>query len=266
MLAEFLDRVVGLARSSDRVERVESGDPRVLLLRTPGGELVERSIDPPLRDWEVADFDSLIQVIQEQADPVVFVGDDSVEVLLDEDDRRERCSLSLSATSRWNEVLRLECEERRFGPRDAVRWLRFQMHSMGDGLAKLGAALSRIDFERKSSGQHVSEHGRESLGRSVEARVQKPEEVPESVVMRVPIWTTGGLEDVVQAVRLGVFIDSEEEKVGVRVLADETDAALARARRVVAQRILAALGEDANVPVLLGEPTMTDALSGETVR
>ena len=117
------------------------------------------------------------------------MGSNEVYAYLDREDRRERVNVELKESSRFELVQQLQ-KPRGMQPREAVKLLRLDLH--GGNVGHVIQALSRIDFTRTSAGKTDVAHGRESLGRSVEAVVQQADTVPERFTLAVQPWTTAG--------------------------------------------------------------------------
>lgn len=143
----------------------------------------------------------------------------------------------------------IEAAPRTMHPRDAVKMLRLDLH--GGKHEAVIQALSQVDFTRNSTGRSHVEHGRESLGKSVEASVQQADKVPKEFTVGVPVWTNNGFTRYSVLLTFGVFLDLDNQAVELRVLSDEC-------QRVVNQSLLAVVADlrDSlpNVPVFLGTP------------
>lgn len=253
MLAEFVNRIAVLARESAQVDVVDARDPRTLLLRH-GGQLVERDVPPALVQMRVDALPSLVKICAQNDAGEVYVHPHQVVVLFDSKDRREQCSMLLVPTKRWTLVQQLERQAMVLTPAEAVRFLRFEMPGSGAAMEALVQALRRVDFARTSTGAARVEHGRETLGRSVEATVQGVETIPETVEIAVPVWSVRGLDDLVARVTLGIHLDVEQQRVVLRVLADETERAMRQAVSAAAARIADAV----EIPVYEGIPQEAD--------
>lgn len=252
MLAEFLREVVGLAGKAKSVEfHTNPSLPRTVFVRH-GDELKELPVPAAQRSHKLADFDSLVEAITDDkiaSDPEVYVAQDSIVALLDRSDRRARVSVALATSHRFNVCEKLETPAR-LTPKDAVRLLKLELH--GGTHDPVTQALSRIDFKRAVGAASDLAHGRETLGRSVEASVQQAKDIPEQFTVAIPIWTTQGFQQYVQHVTFGLYLDLEGQVVELRVLSDECEAARNRALQQVAADLRKSLAGAA--PVFLGVP------------
>ena len=252
MLAEAIAKIVGLGQAAKQVEFfTHAGLPQSVFVRH-GDELEEKAVPPPLRQHTLGGFADLIQALTDKAiapAPEVYISESSVVGLLDRADRRERVSVPLTCSARLLQCAQMQAKPRAFSPREAVKFLRMELH--GANLGTVIQALSRIDFKRQVGASSDVAHGRETLGRSVEAAVQQAEAVPQEFHAYVPVWTTPGFTDYPQAIHFGLFLDMEAGQVELRVLSDETERAMGAALATAAADIRKALP---GVPVFVGVP------------
>ena len=111
---------------------------------------------------------------------------------------------------------------------EVVKFLRFGLSGATEVAAR---SLARVDFSRKSDGAHEAGHGRESLGKSVEAVVQQSETIPEEFEVRCPVYMNPGLRDLTSvSVRVGIYLDVEgvprRSSEDARVLLGRVDRAI----------------------------------------
>lgn len=249
MLAEFIDKIAGLAKTANGVSIVQiPGDPRRVLV-AQSGTSAERSIPAPLRKHQVHGLDDLVRLVGDEtiaSAPEVFHDDERVEVILERADRRESAVMSLVHSQRFLRLVELQIGIAA-DARDIVRFLRFELHDCG--VAEVLKALRQVDFTRQSSGGRTTEHGRESLGRSVEAAVQQADKIPEEFTAEVPVFQNSGLRSITAKVRVGVYVDVDAEKVELRTLTDEIEQAKVQAQRSLGAELMDRLGE---VPVFHG--------------
>lgn len=252
MLAELVGKLGELAVQAAAVQFVKSPhDPRLGYV-VEGGSARAVPIPAPLRAHSTSDLASLLAFVCDEAacpEPEVWVHAFGGVALCSRADRRERIELEIPPTDRWDAVVGLG-QARAMSPRDAVRFLRFTLDVRGaDALL---AGLGRIDFVRSSSASHRNEHGAESLGRSVEAKVQRVESIPDVVTLTVPVHqVAGGYE---ATVRIGVEIDAESQLVRLVTMPDECGRALQAAEAWLCDSIRTSLDDNGRdgVPVYRG--------------
>lgn len=252
MLAEALDRLVDLGQQTVAVQFHQHRDVPTKLWVQHGSELKESDVPAPLRGHGLLGYDDLVAALKDKAiapDPEVYVCGSAVVALLDRKERRSVVRVALSESKRLQLCREFEAKPRKMQPKDAVKMLRLELH--GGRHDHVIQALSRVDFTRTGAGKSHVEHGKESLGRSVEASVQQAENIPKDFGVGVPVWTNNGFARYSVTIEFGLFLDLDEQNVELRVLSDEC-------QRVV-NATLVALANDlrdslVGVPVFLGTP------------
>jgi hypothetical protein len=180
--------------------------------------------------------------------PEVYIAPQQVQAFLDRQDRREFVRVKLAETKRFQQVAALQTPKS-MQPKDAVKMLKLELH--GGNVAHVIQALSRIEFTRTGTGRTNVEHGKESLGRSVEAMVQQAKDVPEQFTLAVPVWSTSGFSRFSVNVEFGLYLDLEAQTVELRVLADEIERVRNQALAAAASELGARLE---GIPIFLGTP------------
>lgn len=218
MLAELVEKLVSLGRATQKIEVVPiPGDPRVVIIRE-GSEVKRAELPPPLRAHKVSSFPDFVAAVKAICtDPQVFFRETEAVAYVDCEDRREFVTMPLEYSERWAATQRL-AKEVSFTPKEAINFLRFALNCVSAEPVIQG--LRRIDFTRTSAGRTVNEHGRESLGKSIEAIVQQADAIPDSFVLTFPPLVNLGLRLIEVSVRVGVLIDHEQQRIVFRLLAD----------------------------------------------
>lgn len=190
--------------------------------------------------------------------PQVFVDAVGVTAYLDAGERAEWVQMPFVKSKRMALLEQIEAGGGlSLTQKDAVKLLRFDLH--GDRTANLLAALSRIDFTRSSTGSRTVEHGKESLGRSVEAKVQKADQIPEHVDIDLVPFANLGLRGFQTTVRLGVYLDMDTERIELKPLSDELQRGEASVVSSIADKLAELMGE---TPVFHGSPWCMNTASG----
>ena len=253
MLAEFIDRIRGLAHEADSIQ-FETHDllPEKVFLRQGNG-VTEHEVRPPYRVHQIGGYSDLVRAMNDEGmvpgDAEIFHNHLAVVAHLDREDRRETLSLGLVQSERWKKLVDLRTGWKG-GVREVVKMLRFDLHSTGT--ESVLRALSRVDFTRKSDGGANVDHGRESLGKSVEAAVQQADSIPETFMVTCSVYTNPGFRDLSQVqVACGVYLDMQNDQIEIRTLSDEIEAGMNAAQAAIAQK----LAEDLPaVPSYFGAP------------
>jgi hypothetical protein len=251
MLAEAIKSVVDLGQKANAVAfHVHASLPKTVFVRH-GDELLEKDVPAPARAHNLLGFDDLVAALKDKTiapNPEVYVAGDRVRALLDRAERLQSVGVQLVESQRFQLAKTLQ-KPHSFEPREAIKLLRFDLH--GGDVDQIIQSLRRVDFKRTSGGTSTVEHGKESLGRSVEASVQQADQVLDRFTMTVPIWSTAGFARYMTKVEFGVYLDLETQKVELRVLADEIERVRNQALWAAANDLRDALPE---VPVFMGAP------------
>lgn len=250
MLSEFVDRLVELGQKAKAVDFHRHDDlPNEVFVRH-GDKLERIAAPPPSRGHTLAGFRDLVAALSDSKiapNPEVYIDGVSVFAYCDREKRYDDITMPLTESVRFKLCCELE-RPRLFAPRDLVKFLRLELH--GGAHQAVTQAVSRLDFMRTSTGKSDVKHGRETLGKSVEAVVQQADEVPESFVVTVPIWSTPGCGWTAQ-IEFGIYLDVEKQQVELRVLSDQC----ADARNGALWQLRKSIAEACpDVPVFMGAP------------
>lgn len=258
MLAELLDRLVDLVRQGSTPHVTAFPRlPRRMLVTHVNGETDWIDIPPPKRNVFLYGFADLIVALMDSKicpNPEVYITSERIQVFADRDVRDDILTVNLQTSQRFKLCHRLESPregELFVRPvKDVLRMLRNGLHGTGaDGLA---AKLSALQF-RVTKGQDVSiAHGRESMGRAVEAEVVEAESLPQEWELSVPIWANVGFSGYRGLVKLGIELDFESAGISLSVLSDQCHRAMNDAMAQVKEDLEKALPEPGTT-VLLGE-------------
>lgn len=246
MLAEFLNRIVALAIDANTARFVSHESlPDSVFLNKPDGSVEKVEVPPPTRNHELLGLQDIVAIVKDEvisASPEVWVSNTCVAIILNRLKRREVVTCGLAHTEQFTTLLDL-LSPTQLQPRQAIKLLRFDLH--GANTEGVVQALRRVDFLRTSEGKSSVEHGKESLGRSVEAAVQQADSIPDRFTMTVPIWLGFPYT---ATVACGCYLDLETERVELRVLADEIGRAVERAVKELADGIVKLV----DAPVFMG--------------
>lgn len=253
MLAELVNALVGLGRETTAVKfHTHPENPGTVWVQH-GDELEAQKSPAPLRAHKLLGYDDLVAALldpQIAPAPEVYISGNRVAVLLDRAERRSVVNIELLESKRLQLCRGLEAQPRKMQPRDVVKMLRLELH--GGRHDHVIQALSRVDFARTGAGRSHVEHGKESLGRSVEAHVQQAEAIPKDFTVGVPLWTNPGFARYAVSIEFGLFLDLDEQVVELRVLSDECQRVVNATIQALASDLREALGD--KVPVFLGTP------------
>ena len=239
MLAELLESMRRMIRDADGLKVVQvAGVERDAWIHYAGTQLEKIELPPPLRKHRICTLDDVYSISEDKEmakEPEIFFDFDTIQVVLDRNDRREVATLSLLPTDRYTSLVKMSGEPLSCTVNEAVRLLRFELH--GVGADHVVQALKRVDFSRTSRGTAVTEHGKESLGKSVEATIQATDEIPETVDLTVPLYSNPGVSDFTATITVGIYLDVDTQRVAFRPLADE----IMKAQNAVMSQLFQAL-------------------------
>ena len=215
-LAGLAEQITELARTSAAPQTIDNRDRREVVVAIDGK--IERvAVPPPVRDHEAGTLADLAtfalhQIASGRAGPaVVWHNPAAIVAILDDTDRRDRITFLLSPSRPFVKLAELE----RTGPllqvAELVRMLRFLFGVSPDVLGR----FRRLDWDKTDRQTDRAEHGRESLGRDITARVEGVEEIPEELTVSVPLYDNAGERDPYE-IRLGVDLDPVNR--GVRLV------------------------------------------------
>jgi hypothetical protein len=215
-----------------------------------GGEVKPLDVPPVRRAHTIKGLGDLVALLKDAEiapAPDVYHSDGCVTVLLDRASRHATARMPLERTGRFAMLAGLAVKPVSLDSKGALKFLR---QTIGDAAPQaVLAALRRIDFTRTSTGKAHVDHGKESLGRSVEAAVQQADQVPESFKVRVPVYGNPGLRGVQADITVGVYLNLDDEVIEFFVLPDDVESAIQQAQAAL-QEALAASG----APVFYGAP------------
>lgn len=248
---ETLAQLVKLARESQAANLLKiPGDPRKLLI-DQGGKHELYDLPFPPAAFQVETVESFLKAVERFAGDgiakvTVWVNSDAVVAVLNSDAWRDsRIILPLAFTPAWDSARDLN------GPMKQ-RALVYAIRTAWRGCVaeSLANTFKTIEFKRRSDGQSTVEHGRESLGKSVEASVQGTTALPEFIqfdaqLFDVPDFTIRG--------QLAIVVTPlpDTEEFGLCAVPDEVRREEAGALAILAKDLRDALKECA---VLIGTP------------
>jgi hypothetical protein len=260
MLAEAMQYLVGLAERA--ASPVEIGAGRVGVRDfVYNGKMHTIVADPMRVQHRVARIEDLrsfldrFGVVHEGRECHVWVTPKSIEAFVHDDADAhtygaQRAAIARVLTAQATALAGLRSGVS-FDQRELVKFLRF---SIPTAPREILAAVRAVDFSRKSAGASSIEHGRESLGRSVELKVQGAAEIPESFAVAFMLYEGVEFAGTWGSIDVHVLIDLESSKFTLFVRPDEWQRRLDSAELEIAARVKS---EIPNARVFIGTPTLT---------
>jgi hypothetical protein len=237
MLQEALKLIQDTATKADDLKIVNiPGDPRNVILEHAGGYVIH-PVPPPLVNHVVYSIDDLAAFYgncpEGSPQPTIWHTFGRIVMLTDESDRRERVSCPLVYSPAWVLLANLAKPDARWmSQKDFVRMLQIDF-----GVDRaIVSAFRTIDFQRRQGDQGNVQHGRESLGRQVEAVVQGTSQLPEELMIGCAIYTTLG-ETAPHHVRSAVEIDATSGAFRLTPIPGELEAVMHAHQASIHQRL-----------------------------
>lgn len=235
ILVETIGKVEQLVTRAQRAQLIACPampKDKVLIEKTPGN--VE-GFDVPRA--AVVDKASTLAGLAQQINAIdddstdavasVYVGNDAISVVWD-DNRRDRITMMLPWSEPFTVLARPDglagCKQR-----DLVWLLRSTFRGMFSP-PELLPALRNVKFTNAGESDTNLQHGRESLGRKVEAEVAGAGAIPEEVLFSVPVFSDVSFEgnQFVASVLCALNIDLAEQRFTLKPVPD----AIAVAKRL----------------------------------
>lgn len=195
---------------------VDREPPHVYYLRI-GDELRRCEAEPPPRQHTTTSLESLaniaMQFATESNDVAVWYGRQGIVALLDDTTRRDRVTLHLRP-SKQMEVLTMW--DRNVTWLDQWKLFETMRICFGHYINTPGIidSIRRLRFRLTSTGEKTIEHGRQSIGKSLEAELTGVKDIPEEISFTVPAFDGGAL-GVYCHITTVVQVNPEAEKIAL---------------------------------------------------
>lgn len=202
------------------------------------GAIESRPIAIGTRSHNVATVDDLITAVGKwDANPVVWIGRDSIVLVIDDDERRDRVTLALERSQVFTAATSLKSP---FSQVDMIRLLRTTFRNAINCRDVL-ANIRNLKFRNLSEGSVSIQHGNESLGRQINNEVSGADKVPESIVLPLNVYANRGETDVIVNIEFDIEIDAEKGLFHVKPMPDAIDSAVSEAIQSIRDRIESAV-------------------------
>lgn len=249
--------IAGLARQAAAVSLVTlPGDGRTVgVFNHATAELTYRPIEPAPRDHRVFSVESFTDIAARVVGsmrglivgPVAWHGHDAVVLVCDDADRRDRVTLALPPSEPFTWLGQL-AKSPSMNQTTLIRVLRLKLGQP----AELVSRFRKLDFSAGKTGASRVEHGKESLGREIQAVVQGIDELPDVLDVSVRITDVPGANKP-ETIRVGLEIDPQREEFFLAPMPGELEAAVDRMHADLHARLGNVLGE-VGIPVYYGAP------------
>jgi len=224
------------------------GDSRNVLLSGPDG-YAKHELPPSDRNHTVASLDALIAAAKRYGQAgTLWHGTNSVVLLVDDGDRRDRVTLPLQQSEHF---ARIGALGRPLDQRAIIRLLRVDLS--GAVSPDLVTQFRKLDFKRRNDGSSVVNHGKESLGRAVEAEVMGVSELPERIFAAIQVYRTPGVEWS-QQIALILDVNPTTEEFFLCPEPDALHRAVAEVQARIGESLVKAVGQEGGPSVFYGQP------------
>lgn len=254
MLVDAMRFLRDQADAARRVEFTKCDDlPNTVVVKKPDGDYHLLPVPPELVEVVMHNYDSFVRFVgldgqNEWPKAEVYVRPHAVIALLDRNDRRETAALPLVITDQAEFIELVKVKGFRGSPKQIIHTMVRNMTTSAEAGAVI-ESLRKIDFKLLATGRSEIAHGRETLGKSVEAAVQQADKVPQVFEATAPLWR--GMDYHI-TVRIGVYLDAEAQEVELFVYPDDLPRAVDKCVRMLVEDLATAL--DHKVNVFAGNP------------
>lgn len=249
MLTEFLKLIQETAVKAAGAQVLRTAVDSREAFVVNNGELTPILIPPPLRNHALGSVGALCEFAETfAAKGSVWHDEEQIVVVLDNDDRRDVATLDLEKSAPFVRLEFLADKRPALTQRDLIRLLRHELRSAG--AEHVLSSVKRLDFKRSNDGRSNLEHGKESLGRSVEMAVNSAEAIPEFFLSTVSVYTTPGAE-YQKTIYATLEIDVQNERFVVLPDDDSITDAIHDVQHDLHGALVEALGD---IPVYYGRP------------
>lgn len=258
MFKELVDRLVELGErnASGRVIATPAEPSHTYCLQKPDGSLEYVRATPPKRSHYASDVATLAAIVKrfaEQGKHIVSVwySQQGVLALLDDDDRHDRAILPLSLSSFVVALRKLEHTRTWLTQVEFIQLLRITLAGCLSSSNILSSVRS-VKFRQLAQGERDVQHGKVSLGKSLEAELNGASTIPEEMSLWVPIFP--GVVDAAIMIPVALDVDPVAEKFLLQPLPGSVDAAIREAEKRLGALVRAALEGVENVAIHYGCP------------
>ncbi len=250
MLKEAIDKIVSLTTEGVKpsVFRPDPEPGHVYYLATADGRVERREAEPSPRKHVVHDLVSLAALAGDFApDPesgelsqlACWYSRGGFTLLLDDQTRRDRVTLPLTPSPQMTILEGWARQVTWLEQAKLVQTLRIYFGRYLDSQTPV-ETFRRLKFRQTQAGEKAVEHGRSSIGRSLEAELTGAGSLPAELTLYLPAFA-GPLAEVFTTVRLLVEIDAQAERIALVPDGGSLDGNWARVEEELAKRLREAL-------------------------
>lgn len=219
-----------------------------------GKEIQRIDVPPATRCHAVHTLDDLIRYtlrVAPDSHPVVWHGERSVILVIDDQDRRDRVAFPLTRSEKFSVMVDLAEKKPHFNQADFIKLLRYRL---GLDNTKVVSRFRKLQWQNSADASSHISHGDARLGKNITEKVQGVDELPEELDIPIPVYAQSGERDE-YIVRCGIEIDARNQCFQLIPLPDELIRILDLSQASIRERLESALARgDVQVPIYYGSP------------
>lgn len=251
--AEAIREIERLVKAGAKTEFVRNKqEPEHVYWRVnPEGTAEVVEVEPPLWSRHFKRPDDVVAALSEGSDfsRTTFYDETAIQVVQDDDCRKlTTCPMEFSPQFQWLKTKSAGA----FDQRAFVRLLRIDFRGCLDGAPDLLGLVRNLKFTNAGQAVGNIQHGRESLGKSIESQVSGESSLPEEIRVTVPIWKNWNVR---QDIACAIEIDSQSQTFRLTPYPNELDNALDRSLMAL-HAFLAGDKGSKRPPVFRGHPVI----------
>jgi len=257
---EAILQIERLVKASGKTEfvRLEQEPKHVYWRVNPDGTAEKEYADSPLWNRFFKRPDDVAADLSEGSDyaRTTFYDETAIQVIRDEDSRvLSTCPMDFSPQFAWLKTK----SGGAFDQKAFVRLLRIDFRGCLDAAPDLLGLVRNLKFTNAGQAVGNIQHGRESLGKSIESQVSGESSIPEEIRVSVPVWKNWNVRE---SIMCAIEIESQTQQFRLTPYPNELDNALDRS--LMALHAFLAGGEDSKrPPVFRGHPVIAGRKSDE---
>ena len=222
-----------------------------------GGTLTEKEIPPGPRNHQVRSLADLVAYAKSCDKGVVWHSYLEVVLVIDDADRRDLVTFQLTRSRQLSVLTGLDARknEKPLRQDELIRMLRFDLGVDTAVLAK----FRKLDWTNAQNSTADLQHGKDRMGKQIEAACQGTDGLPETLRLSVPVYEDAG-EREPYVVEVGIEVDATNQVFYVQPLAGEMQRVWDLAQQNLRGRLDAGHKElGAAVDVYFGSPGSADS-------
>ncbi len=247
MLKEAIQSITNLVEECDKATLIEEAVDGRSATYSQRGKRFEIERSATVRDHNVHTLDDLIRIAGAISPPaekleggvggtVFWHGPAAVVLIVDDADRRDRVAFGLDFSKAFC-ILR-EAVGHPFQQAEFLRFLRAL-----DVDSATVAVFRRLDFTVIQAAEGDIQHGKERLGKTINAEVKGTTDLPEEMTVAIPVYSNKG-ERAAVSILCTIDLDPQRALIHFEPKGDELAEAIDSAQDSISTRLVDAFGDD----------------------